>query len=255
MSGASGMGGASGETRAWGPWVVVLALGVVIAQLAIVAALGVWAVRTLEDMPGLAETVLDVAADSFTEAGFFMPEEDLDDPLLDHRIIVLTEGINERTARGVVRKLVYLDAEDSEAPIDLYISTQGGWFDSAFAVIDAIELISAPVNTIGVGGCYSAGALILMSGTGHRSATPNTLISLHANFFEDGSPDSLGALERGRVEGIMRSKAKLPDAWLPFEDDISYYLTAEDAVELAIIDAIHRPAEQRSDGSAKGSLD
>jgi ATP-dependent Clp protease protease subunit len=222
---------------------VVLGVGIATIQLSVVAVLGVCVLRGLQDVNELSETFLDVAADSFTEAGFFMSEEDLEDPLLDHRIIVITEGVNERTSRTVVRKLVYLNAEDREAPIDLYISTQGGWFDSAFAIIDTMELITAPVNTIAVGGCYSAGALILMSGTGHRSATPNALISLHASFFSDEGVDSHGALERARVEGLMRDKANLPDSWFPYEDDASHYFTAQRALELAIIDGIRTPTE------------
>jgi ATP-dependent Clp protease protease subunit len=229
-------------------WVVATAAVIAMIQLAVVAALGLWLQAALEDVPALSESILDLAADSFTEAGFFLPEEDLDDPLLEHRIIVITEAMNERTARGVVRKLVYLDAEDPRAPIDLYISTQGGWFDSAFAIIDVMQIMSAPVNTIAVGGCYSAGALVLMAGTGSRSATPNTLISLHANFYETDAPDSLGALERGRVERLMRSKAKLPEGWFPYEDDASYYFSAEDALEHAIIDFVRAPDRSAVDG-------
>jgi ATP-dependent Clp protease protease subunit len=235
-----------------GLWVALLAIGFAALQLSIAAGVGLYLSNAVDEIPGLAENVLDIAADSLTEAGFALPEEDLDDPLLEHRVVVITEGMNERTARGVVRKLLYLAADDPVAPIDLYISTQGGWFDSAFAIIDTMEMIPAPVNTIAVGGCYSAGTLVLMSGTGTRSATPNALISLHANFFDEETPDSIGTLERGRVEKRLREHARLPADWLPFEDDATYYMTAERALELAIIDRILPASPHRPSTSADG---
>ena len=108
-----------------------------------------------------------------------------DDPLITSRKILVTANINERTAKDVVARLLYMNALDPHRPIDLYLSTQGGWVDSAFTIIDAMQLIEAPVNTWAIGGCYSSGALILAAGTGRRYATPNAVLMIHASLDED----------------------------------------------------------------------
>jgi len=184
-------------------------------------------------------------ADTQLEAGFEDPVLSRDDALLDRRIIVVTSAINERTAKDVVARLLVLDAIDPAQPIDLYISTQGGWLDAAFAVIDAIDSLRAPVNTIGIGGVYSAGAMIAAAGSGRRVASANALFMVHANLPTSQAAGSVEALEKQRIEHFWRSRAQLPADWFPMTGDDEHYLSAEEARRFGIIDEVTAPRPRR----------
>jgi ATP-dependent Clp protease protease subunit len=189
--------------------------------------------------------VFETWVDKHLEAGYETPAIDPEDPLLEKREILITASINERTSREVVERLLFLDALDGNAPIELFISTQGGWGDSAFTIVDAMNLIEAPVNTHAIGGCYSAGAMILAAGTGIRRATENAIIMVHANVEESSEAFSFERHARERYERLWSEQADLPDEWFPMTQDTMYYLSAEEALRFGIIDEI-RP---RSGGS------
>jgi ATP-dependent Clp protease protease subunit len=171
------------------------------------------------------------------EEGLLYPSNDLDDPLLDHRVVVINNAINEHTSKEVVRKLLYLNSLDNTLPITLYISTQGGWYDSAFTIIETFHAIDAPVNTICTGGCYSAGAVLVASGTGERSAFPTSLFSMHISYGSNGTDQPFGTPEDRENEYIQKI-TKLPASWFPLEHDRSYYLSVEQALEYGLIDEI-----------------
>lgn len=187
-----------------------------------------------------ATDLFDTMVDRHIEAGYEHPVLRSDDALLSQRKIVVTATINERTAKDVIARLVYLDALDPSKPIDLYISTQGGWYDTAFAVIDAIQLVRAPVNTYAVGGVYSAGAMVLAAGTGQRVAASNCTIMVHANL-DDPESSRSASLESRRQHGVWRAHARLPEEWFPLTGERSYYLTAEEAARLRIVDRVADP--------------
>lgn len=171
------------------------------------------------------------------EEGLLYPSNDLDDPLLEHRVIVINNAINEQTSKEVVRKLLYLNSQDNTLPVTLYVSTQGGWYDSAFTIIETFHAIEAPVNTICTGGCYSAGAVLVASGTGERSAFSTSLFSMHISYGSNGTNQSFGTPEDRENEYIQKI-TKLPESWFPLEDDRSYYLNVEQALEYGLIDRI-----------------
>jgi len=182
--------------------------------------------------------VLETFLDSQIEAGIYEATLDEDDPLLAARTVVITNVINERTAREVSRRLFYLDSLDGETPIDLYIATPGGWVDSAFSIIDTMLLIEAPVNTWAIGGCYSAGALILTSGTGRRLATQNAILMVHASMDDSEAQYSFDRLAKRRYERVWRNTAALPEDWFPMTSGAAYYLTPHEALEFELIDEI-----------------
>lgn len=171
------------------------------------------------------------------------------DPMLEQRRIVLTTAVNEEAAQYVVSRLLYLDGVDPAEPIDLFLSTQGGWRDSAFAIVDAMRLITAPVHTWAIGGCYSAGTIVLAGGTGTRSATPNSLLMVHANVEDSADAFSSGQLGVERETRFWTARARLPKDWFPLTSDTSYYLSPEQALEYGIIDEI-RTTPLRGGGSA-----
>jgi len=221
-----------------------IGFGAVLVVLAALAGAVVYVGTLLSDPEtarGVAAVWVEQASDSFTEAGFGAGALNPDDPLLRSRVIVLTEAVNERTARRVIESLVYLDRLDSEAPITLYLATSGGWLDPAFAIVDAMQRVKAPVDTIATGGCFSAGAVILAAGTGTRAATPNAILSVHANSDEGGDALSYERLSRERLERHFRQNATLPPEWFPLTGDKTYYLTPEEAVKYGLVDRIEIP--------------
>jgi ATP-dependent Clp protease protease subunit len=254
----------------WRPLLVAAAAIIAVIALAVLgnALRSLRAVDAALSNPGaIAEAVIDQLLASMPSD----PRLRRDDPLIDSRRIVVTENINERTAKEVAARLLYMDAIDHTRPIDLYLSTQGGWVDSAFTIIDAMELIEAPVNTWAIGGCYSSGALILAAGTGRRYATPNAVLMIHASLDEVSKESySYERLALARYQRIWRQRAALPDEWFPMVGGHEYYLSPQEALQFKLIDEIrpeppsaltrhsrrHRAAEaereQRDSGEASG---
>lgn len=100
--------------------------------------------------------------------------------LLKERIIMLSTGINDQIANLIVAQLLYLDGQDSEKPIRLYINSPGGQVYSGLAIYDTMQQISAPVSTVAVGFAASFGTVLLAAGeTGMRYALPNATIHMH----------------------------------------------------------------------------
>ncbi len=227
--------------------VMAALLGVAVLTGAVIG--GVAVARSRLDAWKDPEAVAEQVLDQLVESGAVAPHPlDPDDPMLGRRVIVVTTAINEATAREVVERLLWLDAADPERPIELLLSTQGGWTDSAFTIIDVMDAIRAPVDTWAVGGCYSAGAMILAAGTGRRIASPNAVLMLHANLEEPDGSDDWTVLEQHRVEGLWRQHSRVPAEWYPMTGDASYYMTAEQALGWGVIDEI-RPATVRGGGS------
>ena len=101
-----------------------------------------------------------------------------DDELLSKRKIFLTEQVDAETANELLKKLMYLNGENSEAPITLYINSPGGDVYSGLAVYDFIELMEAPLKTVCVGCAASMGAILFLAGD-EREMLPHTRIMIH----------------------------------------------------------------------------
>jgi ATP-dependent Clp protease protease subunit len=227
---------------------MVFVLGVVVAGALMFQAAAVLVVMaTAHGLVGRIEEALSVhvadRVDAEIEAGFEASTLAADDPLLATRTIVVTHGINERTAADVIARLMVLDARDPGVPIDLVMSTQGGWVDAAFAIVDVMHDLDSPVNTWAVGGCYSAGTLIVAAGTGHRVASENALLMVHANLDEPSHDGTWESLEQARYERLWRRVATLPEEWYPMTFDRTHYLGPDDAVRYGLVDEVRRPAE------------
>jgi ATP-dependent Clp protease, protease subunit len=100
--------------------------------------------------------------------------------LSKHRIIWVSEDVTHEMASELSALLFYYDNEDHEAPIELYINSHGGAVDGLFNIYDVMRMIQAPVRTICIGRCYSAGAVLLAAGTkGERCAFKNSRVMIH----------------------------------------------------------------------------
>jgi ATP-dependent Clp protease protease subunit len=175
--------------------------------------------------------------DAQVEAGDAVEAIEPSDPLLQRRTIVVTAAINQRTAAHVIPRLLYLSTLDPKTPIELLVTTQGGWRDTAFAIIDVMHMIEAPVNTWAIGQCASSGALIVAGGTGERAATPNTILMVHANLGDSDEPFAEAPRTFDREARFWKAHARLPADWA-LDGDEEYYLTAAEAREFGIVDAV-----------------
>lgn len=213
-------------------WVIVVVLlalqGVLLAIIA----------ETFFHGAGEISDAFDDFQDARIDSGLDDPPFSADEPLLRQRKVLLFHDVNSRTAKDVSGRLMYLDGLDHRAPIDLYISTQGGWEDNAFTIIDTMRMIAAPVNTWAVGGCYSAGALILAAGTGRRYATEDALLMIHTNSVDSEEPWSFDHLAKERYERVYRTTTSLPEEWYPMTDDEKRYLGPEEALKFRVIDEV-----------------
>ena len=233
---------------------MVLVLGVVVAGALVIQAVAV--LGSMAALHGLARRVEEMMSlhvadrvDAEVEAGYEAATLAHDDPLLASRTIVVAHGINERTAADVITRLMVLEAREPGVPIELVVSTQGGWVDAAFAIVDVMQGLESPVDTWAVGGCYSAGTLIVAAGTGHRVASENALLMVHANLEDPPEDGTWESLEQARYEALWRKVATLPAEWFPMTRDRAHYLGPEEAVRLGLVDEV-RSASEVVDGVA-----
>lgn len=189
-------------------------------------------VTQINDRPDLQDFLNDLV-----ESGIIQPSFDKNDPLLKLRKIYITHYINESNAKDIIARLIYLDSINKE-PIDLYISTNGGWGFPSIAIIETIKMIESPVNTWALGICYSSGALILASGTGKRYATKNAIIMVHCNV--DSTTEEYSHENNYKIlyEGYWKNNTELPSEWYPMIYDKSYYLNTDQAMKYKIIDEV-----------------
>jgi len=168
------------------------------------------------------------------------PSIDFKDPVLNQRKIVVTAPLNELTAKEVILKLQYLDSLGTD-PIDLYLKTDGGPIQDAFAVIDVMRALRSRVNTWALGNCNSAGAMILVAGTGRRFAYPNAVIAIHGGKKVGRVPPAYLRVVDAQVQALWKQRAKLPAEWFPLRGDAMHFLPPEKALEHGVIDEIAQP--------------
>jgi ATP-dependent Clp protease protease subunit len=166
--------------------------------------------------------------------------------LLKERIVFLGMPINDQVANVVIAQLLYLEREDPDKDISLYIHCPGGIISAGLAIYDTIQLIKPNVSTICVGLAASMGTLLLCSGTkGKRYALPNSTIHLHQAFggAQGQAADvEIAAREIMRMQELIRNilvkhTGQTMDK-ITHDTDRDFYLNPEQAVEYGIIDEI-----------------
>lgn len=169
--------------------------------------------------------------------------------LLKDRIIFLGGPIDETVANLVVAQLLFLEAEDPEKDVFLYINSPGGSITAGMAIYDTMQYIRADVQTICVGMAASMGAFLLTAGTkGKRIALPNAEILIHQPLIA-GSGLSGQATEieihakqllkiKDKLNRILAERTGQPLERVERDTDRDYYMSAEEAKEYGIIDQI-----------------
>ena len=166
--------------------------------------------------------------------------------LLNDRIIMLCEEVNDTTASLVVAQLLYLEAQDPDKDISLYINSPGGSVTAGMAIYDTMNYIKCDVSTICIGMAASMGAFLLSSGAkGKRYALPNAEIMIHQP--SGGTQGQATEIEIA-AEHILRTKKKLntilsENTGQPYETIVKdterdNWLTAQEALEYGLIDKV-----------------
>lgn len=175
--------------------------------------------------------------------------------LFEERIIFLGTPINDAVANEVVAALLYLNSEDPDKDINLYINSPGGQITSGLAIFDTMRMISAPVSTIAVGMAASMATILLTSGVkGKRYALPHSTIHLHqplGGVQGQAADIEIEAREilrmRDLLNSILREQTKMSDEMIAKYTDRNMYLTAAQAVEVGLIDGVLEPQKKKDD--------
>lgn len=180
--------------------------------------------------------------------------------LLRERIIMLGMSINDQVANVVVAQLLYLEREDPDKDISLYIHCPGGVINAGLAIYDTMQLIRPDVSTICVGLAASMGTILLCAGAkGKRYALPNSTIHLHQAFggAQGYATDiEIAAREIMRIQEIIRGiivkHTGQPMEKIVHDTDRDFYLNPEQAVEYGLVDEIlGKPAKKTAKASKK----
>ena len=166
--------------------------------------------------------------------------------LLNDRIVMLSEEVNDTTASLIVAQLLYLEAQDPDKDIQFYINSPGGVITSGLAIYDTMQYIKCDVSTICIGMAASMGAFLLSAGTkGKRMALPNAEIMIHQ---PSGGAQGQATDIQIQARRIQQMKQKLneilaantgrPLEQIAADTERDNFMTAREALEYGIIDKV-----------------
>ena len=166
--------------------------------------------------------------------------------LLKDRIIFLGTAIEDNVANLVIAQLLFLEAEDPEKDINLYINSPGGMVTSGLAIYDTIQYIKSPVSTICIGQAASMGALLLTAGaSGKRYALPNARVMIHqpmGGFQGQATDIDIHAREilkiRERLNEIMVKHTGQPIEKIRSDTERDFFMSGEEAKTYRLIDEV-----------------
>ena len=168
--------------------------------------------------------------------------------LLKDRIIFLGTPINDQVANLIVAQLLYLNHEDPERDIKMYINSPGGSIYAGYAIFDAMQLIKAPVETTALGLTASFGTILLAAGTkGKRFALPNATIHMHQPLISGGMGGQATDImiqanelmrQKDRLLGVLADRTGKTREQIEHDADRDFYLDAKRAVEYGLVDAV-----------------
>jgi ATP-dependent Clp protease protease subunit len=167
--------------------------------------------------------------------------------LLRERIIFLGDAIEDHLANLVIAQLLFLESEDPEKDISLYINSPGGQVTSGLAIYDTMQYLRAPVSTICIGMAASMAAVLLAAGAkGKRYALPNSRIMIHqgSGGFRGNAPDAV--LQMREWEHLVQVNTEIlarhtgqPVDKVAKDTDRDHFMSPDDAKDYGIIDAVY----------------
>ena len=166
--------------------------------------------------------------------------------LLSDRIIVLSDEVNDATASLVVAQMLFLEGQDPDKDISLYINSPGGSVTAGFAIYDTMQYIKCDVSTICMGMAASMGAFLLSSGAkGKRIALPNSTIMIHQQL---GGAQGQATEIKIVADQILKTREKLnqilaentgkPIEQIAIDTERDNYLTAQEAMDYGLVDKV-----------------
>ena len=172
--------------------------------------------------------------------------------LLKERIIFLGTPINDQVANLTVAQLLFLNREDPEKEIQMFVNSPGGVVYAGMAIYDTMQQVSAPISTVAVGFTASFGTVLLTAGThGRRFALPNATIHMHQPL--GGAQGQATDIEiqakeilrlREQLNGILSYHTKQTVEKIAEDTDRDVYLTPQQAVEYGLIDGVLDPSSK-----------
>ena len=173
--------------------------------------------------------------------------------LLKDRIVFLGGEVNDDSANLVVAQMLFLEMEDPDADISLYINSPGGSVTAGMAIYDTMQYIKPQVRTVCVGMAASMAAFLLMAGEkGKRLALPNAEVMIHQPL---GGAQGQATDVAIRAEWLMKTKVKMtrmmaemtgqPIEKLQADVERDYFMDAQEALEYHIIDEIYQPRAKK----------
>lgn len=168
--------------------------------------------------------------------------------LLNDRIIVLSDEVNDATASIVVAQLLFLEGQDSEKDIYLYINSPGGSITAGMAIYDTMQYVKCDVSTICVGMAASMASVLLSGGTkGKRYALPNSEVLIHQPLIGGGLSGQCTDIKihsdhmvrtREKMNRILAENTGRTIEEIERDTERDHYMTAQEAVEYGIIDKV-----------------
>ncbi len=183
--------------------------------------------------------------------------------LLRNRVVILGTPVNSQSANLIVAQLLFLDREDPDRAINLYVNSPGGEVYAGLAIYDTMQQIASPVSTSAVGLTASFGTVVLTAGTaGMRYALPNATIHMHQPLLSGGTQGQASDIVIAANE-IVRIKKRLTEIFvkhtaqdyetLEQDMDRDVYFSPEKAVEYGLIDEVLTGRQDLPDGNDKRS--
>ncbi|MBN2387758.1 MAG: ATP-dependent Clp protease proteolytic subunit [Anaerolineales bacterium] len=173
--------------------------------------------------------------------------------LLKKRIVFVGTPIDDQVANLIVAQLLFLNSEDPEAEIQMYINSPGGVIYAGLAIYDTMQMISNPISTVAVGVTASFGTVLLTAGTkGRRYALPNATIHLHQPL--GGAQGQATDIEiqtkqilrlKNLLNEIMARHTGKPVELIKQDTDRDFYLDAQQAVEYGLVDQVLEVPEKK----------
>ncbi len=175
--------------------------------------------------------------------------------LLKDRIIFLGSAVDDDIANVIIAQMLFLESEDPDKDINLYINSPGGSVTAGLAIYDTMQYVKPPVSTICLGQAASMGAVLLAAGSpGKRFAVPNSRIMIHqlsGGYQGQASDIEIQAKEalrlKARLNEILARHTKQPIERIEKDTDRDYFMGPGEAKEYGIIDEVfaHKKAQER----------
>ncbi|MEZ5699351.1 MAG: ATP-dependent Clp endopeptidase proteolytic subunit ClpP [Nitrosomonas sp.] len=175
--------------------------------------------------------------------------------LLKERVVFLVGPVNETTANLVVAQLLFLESENAEKDIHLYINSPGGMVSAGLAIYDTMQYIKSDISTLCIGQAASMGALLLTAGAkGKRYCLPNSRVMIHqplGGFQGQASDIEIHAREilylRSRLNEIMAKHTSQTVSVIEKDTDRDNFLSAEESVNYGLVDAVLTHRDEAAD--------